>query len=190
MDFEKLLIKVAKILDQIGAVYCLTGGYAVSCWGRPRTTFDIDVIIEMESGKINILAKKLKAFSRAGYLDEESAAKKIQKGGEFNFIHPETGLKIDFWAVGRDPVIKQELKRRIAKKIKKQTIYFISPEDLILSKLRWFKDSDSSRHLDDARSVLRIQKNKLDLVYLKKEAKKQQVEEAFNMLSTNSYLWV
>lgn len=188
MDFEKLLIKVAKILDQTNAVYCLTGGYAISCWGRPRTTFDIDVIIEMESGKINILAKKLKALSKAGYLDEESAAKKIKKGGEFNFIHPETGLKIDFWAVGQDAVTKQELKRRIAKKIKKQTVYFISPEDLILSKLCWAEKSESTRHIEDARSVLRIQKNKLDLVYLKKEAKKQQVEEMFDILSTNSYL--
>lgn len=41
MDLEKLLIKIAEILEKLSVDYFVTGGFAVSVWGRPRATFDI-----------------------------------------------------------------------------------------------------------------------------------------------------
>ena len=72
----------------------------------------------------------------------------------------------------RDKIGEEELARRIVKKIDKQKVYFISPEDLILSKLRWFKESQSDRHLEDVESVLKL--SKVDLKYLKQQARKQE----------------
>jgi len=37
---EKLLIKITKILESLNIKYFITGGFAVSVWGRPRATFD------------------------------------------------------------------------------------------------------------------------------------------------------
>ena len=75
-----------------------------------------------------------------------------------------------------------ELKRRIKKIFNGQQIYFISPEDLILSKLRWFEKSQSTRHLDDAKSVIKISGNKIDMDYLVKEAEKQDVKSILDNL--------
>lgn len=47
MDFQKLIIEIAKILDTLAIKYAITGGYAVSVWGKPRSIFDVDVIIEL-----------------------------------------------------------------------------------------------------------------------------------------------
>ena len=58
------------------------------------------------------------------------------------------------------------MKRRVGIKINKQIVYFISPEDLILSKLEWFKKSQSTRQLEDIESVLKIT-DKIDKKYLK-----------------------
>ena len=44
-------------------------------------------------------------------------------------------------------------------------------EDLILSKLVWYRESQSSRHLEDAESVIKISGKKLDFKYLRKRAK-------------------
>ena len=97
----------------------------------------------------------------------------IIREGEFNFIHGESGIKIDFWVAGNNPTTRLEISRRIPKKIDSQTVYFISPEDLILSKLRWYKDSESTRHLEDIKSVFNI--SKIDLKYLKREAANQSI---------------
>ena len=43
----KLLVKVAPILDQLCIAYFVTGGFAVSVWGRPRATFDVDIVVQL-----------------------------------------------------------------------------------------------------------------------------------------------
>lgn len=55
----------------------------------------------------------------------------------------------------------EQIKRRVAKDFAGQTIFFISPEDLILNKLMWYKKSESTRQLEDIESIIKIQK-KLD----------------------------
>ncbi len=172
MEIEELLKKVTQILKNLDIPYLITGGIAVTVWGKPRATFDIDIIVELKEPKISSLIKSLKLLSKAGYVDKEAVKTAILKKGEFNFICPETGLKVDFWIKKDDSFTINEFSRRISKTINKQKIYFISPENLILSKLLWYKESKSSRHLEDIESITTIQKN-LDLNYLKKWAKKQ-----------------
>lgn len=79
------------------------------------------------------------------YVSEESIQVALEHQGEFNFIHPQTGLKVDFWVRGSKGDIYDKLKfeRRRIKRINNQEIYFVSPEDLILSKLFWSKESES-----------------------------------------------
>jgi len=182
MDFQGLLIKIAKILERLNIAYCITGGYAVSVWGRPRSTFDLDVVLKLSTEKLPVLSKALKSLSAAGYLDEESARSAIEKQSEFNYIHPESGLKIDFWTVRDDSAGPAELKRRQPKKIGKQIVYFISPEDLILSKLLWHKQSGSTRHLEDIESVMAISDKILDFKYLKNQAARRGFAEILNKI--------
>ena len=171
MEFEELLTTVGEMLDRLHIPYCVTGGYAVSVWGRPRGTFDIDVVVELDANDVRPLAASLRKLSRAGYIDEAVARDAARLGKEFNFFHPESGIKLDFWAVANnDPSGRRELERRIARKIGGRVVYFISPEDLILSKLRWYKKTASTRQLEDIESVLKIQ-TKLDLAYLRREAR-------------------
>ncbi len=94
---EKLLIKIAKILSDLEIKYFVTGGFAVSVWGRPRATFDIDIIVKLIEPHAVPLAKALKEISKAGYADENMIKDAIRHNGEFNFIDPNSGLKIDFW---------------------------------------------------------------------------------------------
>jgi len=112
----------------------------------------------------------------------------LEREGEFNFIYPEANLKVDFFIAGKNPVTKQELIRRLPLKIEKETVYFISPEDLILSKLRWHKEGQSARQLDDVESVLKIQGSKLDFIYLNKWAKIQETERVLEALMERAKL--
>ena len=170
MDFQELLLKVAKILDDLSISYAVTGGYAVSMLGRIRSTLDIDVIIELPHSKISLLTEALKIISEMSYVDENMVVRAVERKDEFNFIHVESGIKVDFFVQGSDAYSKGKFQRRIAKKIGKQTIYLVSPEDLILSKLRWHKISESSRQLEDVESIIKIQR-KLDWKYLSRWSK-------------------
>lgn len=175
MTPEELLLKIAKILDDLKIPYAITGGFAVAVWGKPRFTADIDVIVEFVPQNIKSLAKALLSIDKDVYVSEEAMWDALERKSEFNFIHPQTGLKVDFWVRNSKADIygKLKLDRAVAKKVDKQKIFFVSPEDLILSKLTWYKESESSKHLEDIKTILDNQKLKLNLNYIKNWAKKQ-----------------
>lgn len=186
-DPRHLLVNIAKILERLKIPYLVTGGMAVLVWGRPRFTADIDIVIKLKQENINNLKKDLMAFSRAGYVDESVMREAVSKKGEFNFIDGETGVKVDFWVLKEiDSLDSFQLKRRKVKNILGQKIYFISPEDLILSKLNWYQESQSSRHLEDVESILKISGKRLDRKYLKQWAKKLGVLGILNGLIKNN----
>ena len=59
---------------------------------------------------------------------------------------------------------------RIFKKTKMvlgEKIYFTSPEDLILVKLKWYKKSHSDKQFEDVQSILKISGDKMDNAYLR-----------------------
>jgi len=175
MTAEQLLCKIAKILQELKTPYAVTGGFAVAVWGRPRFTADIDIIVELVSQNIKPLAKSLRSIDKDVYVSEEAMQDALERKSEFNFIHPQTGLKVDFWMRGSKADIygKLKFKRRRVKKIDHQEIFFVSPEDLILSKLSWDKESESSKHLEDIKTIFDNSELKLDLNYIKNWAEKQ-----------------
>lgn len=183
IDPRHLLIKVAKILESLDISYLVTGGMAVFVWGRPRFTADIDIVVKMKLENVNQLADELMALSEASFIDKETIERSLIHSGEFNFIDGISGIKVDFWVVSDKQFEESQLKRRVLKKILGKNVYFISPEDLILSKLIWYNKSQSARQLEDIESVLKIQK-KLDLRYIKKWAKEQSTIKIFNGLLT------
>jgi len=177
MDFETLIIKIAKILNKLRIPYFITGGYAVAVWGRLRATFDIDVVIEMFHPQVDKFAKEMRGLGKAVYIDEDMMSEALARRGEFNVIHPESGIKMDFFVAGVNPQGKQELARARAYTIKEQKVFFISPEDLILSKLRWYQQGGGERHLEDAQSVIKKSGKLLDDKYLKKQISAQSLDE-------------
>ncbi|MBI2017672.1 nucleotidyl transferase AbiEii/AbiGii toxin family protein [Candidatus Daviesbacteria bacterium] len=170
MDPHHLLVKIVKILNSLKIPYLVTGGVAIYVWGRPRFTADIDLVVELQEKDVKKLVQTL---IKEGYVDEDAVREAITNQGEFNFIDQEEGIKVDFWILKKDEFDKSKFKRRIAKKVLNQNIYFISPEDLILVKLLWFKESRSFRHLEDILSILQMLGKKVNFGYLREWAKKQ-----------------
>lgn len=61
-------------------------------------------------------------------------------------------------------------------------VAFITPEDLIISKLNWYQKSWSEKHLEDARSVIAKSGKDLDYPYLNRQAATQGLEEEFKKI--------
>lgn len=172
MEQEELLRQIARILKGLKIPYLITGGIAVVVWGRPRFTADIDIVIELEYKNLDRLAEKLLGIDKEVYVDRLAMREALEKKGEFNFIHPAAGLKVDFWILKNDAFDRERMRRRIRKNVAGTDVFLSSPEDLILIKLLWHKESGSELQLRDVESILRIQK-KLNWNYLKKWARLQ-----------------
>lgn len=168
MDLVSLLKIVVNRLEKAEIPYMLSGGLAVSYWGLPRTTHDIDIVIEAKSEDEE---KIVNLFKKDFYISPEATKEAIEKRFTFNIIHFKTNLKVDFWLVKKDSFGLSEFKRRLKRKIFNKEIFIISPEDLILSKLLGYKETGSDRRLEDAKSILKI--SRVNLNHIKGWAQKQ-----------------
>lgn len=176
MNYELFLAKLGGILQQIQKEYFVTGGFALSIWGAPRSTLDVDVVIALKESDISIFVKAIRTLGEQVYVDEQMIIQEVHRQGEFNIIDP-SGLKVDFFVMKDDAFSKMQNQRKRVTDIADQKVFFISPEDLILSKLRWAKTSRSERQIRDVESVCTGMKDELDWNYLREWARKIDVND-------------
>jgi hypothetical protein len=167
MSQQELLKTVVRKLKQLDIGYMVTGSIASSLHGEPRSTHDIDIVVDLPRSKAHALAA---AFPQPPYyLDEEAVAEAIASGGMANLLDTESGDKVDFWVLTKDPFDRSRFARRYHEKMLGLRIAVSSPEDTILMKLRWAKMSGGSeKQFVDAVRVYEVQHEKLDQEYLRK----------------------
>ncbi len=84
----------------------------------------------------------------------------------FNLIHNDSAFKIDC-IVRKNSVYRDtEFKRRKQLDVDGTFIWVVLPEDLIISKLFWAKDSEADLQIRDVKNILAALKS-IDYTYLK-----------------------
>ena len=180
MEQLKLIQLVVDKIGKLGVPYFITGSIASSYYGIPRYTHDIDVVVaisEEDSGEI------IRFFSGEGYISREGINDALWGTGMFNFIHTETGLKVDFWIDRGEPFTKSCFAR--ARQVELTESFWAmmaSPEDVLLHKVYWDKLMPSERQLRDARGVIAVQEGKLDMVYIEEWAGKLGIEQSMKKI--------
>ena len=165
MSQQELLIAVVRCLDTAKIDYMMTGSLASSLFGEPRSTHDFDIVVAFCEDRLEELHALLAQLD--GYVDPESMRRAIKNGTMFNYIDHATGLKVDFWMLGREPYEEACFARRRAEALFGVPVYVATPEDVILSKLRWARRSGGSvKQFVDALRVFEVQQPALDLGYI------------------------
>ncbi len=161
--------------------YMLTGSMASSLQGQPRSTHDIDLVVDLNMQQA---AQLRKAFPAPDfYLSESSIAEAIRHQRMFNLLEISTGEKVDFWLLADDPFDRSSFGRRQGDDVDGFPIQVSSPEDTILAKLRWSQLSGGSeRQFDDALHVYEVQSGGLDLDYLNSWADRLNVRSLWEQL--------
>jgi hypothetical protein len=162
--FELAAILAAH-LDELGIRYMIGGSVAAVYHGEPRTTVDLDLVIEAGVSQVRALARRIAPLF---YVDEEDAVDAVRRGGSFNLVHYATATKVDlFIAQHCEP-----LDRRLTIVENGVTLSIYTAEDIVVQKLKWFRlgNEVSERQWRDVIGVLRIKSGILDERYLDRAA--------------------
>jgi hypothetical protein len=149
-ELEVLKI-VTERLGRVSIPYMLTGSLAMSHYAVPRMTRDIDVVVELSGADADRVCD---LFQGDFYLDPDAVRRAVEASATFNMIHTALVVKVDV-VVRKDTEYRRaEFARRRRLSVEGQEVFVVAPEDLILSKLDWARESRSAVQLADVRNLL------------------------------------
>jgi hypothetical protein len=167
MNERELLVDCLRRLNRLQVTYYLTGSMASNYWGIPRTTHDLDFVIQIPPSAVTALVQ---AFGGDYYIDESAVRAAYQPPHQFNAIDTRSALKVDFWLPQPEPFAREMLRRRAQVTLFGEPAWIASAEDVILHKLVWNRITPSDRQLGDAAGVVAVQAEALDTQYLRRWA--------------------
>ena len=179
MNERELLVDCLRRLNRTGVTYYLTGSMASNYWGIPRTTHDLDFVIQLPPSAV---PRIVQAFSGDYCLDEAAVRAAYQPPHQFNAVDTRSALKVDFWLPKPEPFDKEMLQRRVPATLFGEPAWIATAEDVILHKLVWSRITPSDRQLGDAAGVVAVQADALDKNYLRQWARELKLEHDLERL--------
>jgi hypothetical protein len=152
-------------LERFSVPYALVGTFASSIWGEARLTNDIEFVIDLSPPHAALICQSFP--SPEFEVSRRSVANAIVSSSQFEIFNPSSGCRLVMLAAGRTAWATAQLARRKQLRIfGLQTASVAAPEDVILSKLVYFRDGASELHLRDVAGMLRVSNDLVDRNYV------------------------
>jgi hypothetical protein len=165
--FEGLIKRLIASLNASTLDYMFTGAVAASYYGTPRTTMDVDIIVQASTTEASAIAD---ALTKAGIKPDERKIKAALTSDYRIVTHrdPKTHYAVDM-ILATEPLEKR------AATIEGQPTYIQAPEALIPAKLRMIKATlppeRAQKDRDDVTAILRH--TPVDVDQVKRRAAKE-----------------
>jgi hypothetical protein len=187
-DPISLALDIAAVFNSLDIPYLVGGSVASTLMGEPRATEDVDVVADLEIGKLIPL---LQALQPRFYVSEDAVRDAIRFKRSFNLIDNDSLGKIDVFVLKNNAFPQIEFQRRRSQLVRQnpdQMLVLPTPEDIILQKLVWYRmtKNESQRQWRDVLGVLKIQGDRLDFGYLQKWAGELSLSDLLETACTES----
>jgi hypothetical protein len=165
MNLEELACKVIVAAEEkTGADFMVVGALAGSACGLPLSSCKVKVIVGLHTGDgINGIVRLLDPKVE---FDPQIIFDTLTRGRRHvGRTRSDPPLKVELFELFDDPFVQSEFGRRqqVFIPILSRTTWLPTPEDVVVQKLRWGRNTD----LDDARDVLAVQDPAtLDMAYI------------------------
>ena len=162
MTPAELVADAIASLDEAGVPYMVTGSLASTFHGEPRSTRDLDIVIDPDVASLARLVEGLQA--RGYYVDRDTAAEALRERMQFNAIAGDAKVGL---IVRKDrPFSVEELRRRQPADLLGTRGFIATVEDTIIAKLEWAAATDSERQLRDISGMVAVSGDAIDRPYL------------------------
>lgn len=167
VDAVDVAVLAGAALEAAGVRYFLGGSLASSMQGEPRSTNDVDFVVEMAAWKV---ARLTTALGPDFSVDEPALRSSLVIGQSANVFYLPLFMKIDLIPRGTTPFDESEFERRtrVVVHADGSALWVKSPEDTVLRKLWWYQQGGgaSERQWRDVVAVIRANKATIDRAYL------------------------
>lgn len=153
-------LAACEALDEADVPFVIVGGFAVSAWGTPRTTEDVDVVLEASPAEAAEVAAEMGARDLA--LLERDLVDAIEDGTHATAFDERSGIYHVDLRPATDPDTRRTLADRRHVEVAGRSVPVASPEETVAHKLLYASEQD----LEDAEGVYVRQAGSLDEAHL------------------------
>lgn len=155
-----LFLDILRTLESIGAPYMVIGAFAATVYGSTRTTYDIDIVVDLGEEHIEALVD---AYPPPRYYaDPLQMRDSISRGIMFNIIDTSRGEKADLVPLTMDLRYGEAFQRRLRQTVELPAsepfqIWCAQLEDIIVGKLMAWAEGRSRKHETDIYEMMVFQ---------------------------------
>jgi len=170
LSYEGFVHLVLDAIESAGIEYMIGGAVAAWAWGEPRSTLDLDLVVNIPLECVSQFSNELK--KRDMLVPEEIILDNILEDRvdlPINAIHMYSGYKADLYPVRDGDELRASAFNRRQKVDLGESlgeVYLHAPEDLIIYKLWYYSISQQTKHIRDITSIVMTLGNELDNEYI------------------------
>ena len=166
-EFVRLVLDA---LNAAGVPYLIGGAMATWAWSEPRSTLDLDLVVDIPIESVRLLSHELEQRRMLVPVDIILDAMVDDRGDlPLNIIHLDSGFKADLYLLRDNDELRQSaMQRRIQVNFGPPIgeVYIHSPEDLIIYKTWYFSLSGQTKHVRDIAGLLNALGDEIDFAYI------------------------
>ncbi len=152
---DRVVTDAARVFSTLRLRYAVVGGVSSSLLGRPRSTFDVDVVVDVQPEDARGLTA---AFARRGFrVSPRDIVDALRERGHFSVFDTRSEYRIACAGVYSD-LQRWTLEDRHRIRVGRSVVYVDAPENLIVAKLLFGSEQD----IADAEAVYARQRGRLD----------------------------
>jgi len=165
MKVTDVMLRVAEALERAEVPYMLVGAFSSNYYGIPRSTEDVDFVIALDTP----LTVEFRRLLGPDFEAEPQMSFETNTGTQRQEFWVRGDLfKVELFRLSDDAFDQERFRRRKLVDVAGQSVWFPTPEDVIVMKLRWARSKDK----DDVKDVMSVQRGNLDWNYIEEWCKK------------------
>jgi hypothetical protein len=174
-DFEETVKAALRALNSAEAEYAIIGGLVAIFYGRPRTTSDIDIIVDFSKADSKRIERSLR---KEGFeVSQSDIQRALAEKSHFTVFDAKSPYRLDIQGV-YNALDESSFRGRRRSILFGEQAWVESPEDLIVAKLVY----GSSQDLEDGLAIMIRQGPNLNGKYLGRQAAKNKVSSKLRKL--------
>jgi len=169
MTVDETVRFVVTALEDLTVDYAIGGSFASGTWGEPRTTNDLDLVLNLRRADLQAFTNVFEPHFAIGSdaLSEALESSDPYRGSYMTSY--DSAFQVDIFLLNRSPYDLEEFARRTRRTLLPGLdAWIFSAEDTILRKLAWYESGNrrSDKQWNDVQQILHVRQGLLDENYL------------------------
>jgi hypothetical protein len=164
MTAEHFVYRLFDALESLGVPY-MVGTFSSNLYGLPRCTLDADFVIKFDNVPVSRLRQQL---GPGFHVDTQTSFEPVSGAYRIFASHVASAFRGELFPLSDDPHDRERFARRRRAAFPEREGFVATPEDVVVTKLRWSKGGSRPRDIEDVRNVIIGQKVRLDWDYIRR----------------------